>query len=448
MSESHSRIPGPDGAPVVGNTRAFGDDPLAFVTDVAREYGDVARYDLGTESLVQITDPELIEHVLVQNNQAYEKGERFQRSLRPTLGSGLLTSEGEFWREQRHTVQPAFHPEMLERYADVMAAYTERALDEWRDGEVRNVHADMMRLTVEIAATALLGVDVREAEGAIADALEALMDDASARMQRPVQVPRWLPTPGNRRFAEAQAELNDVVDTIVEEHRAGETAATDDDLLSLLLNATDHTGAPLTDEQIRDEVVTILLAGHETTALALTYTLHALGRDDGACAALEAEVDRVLGERRPDHDDLDALDVTERTVTEGMRLYPPVWQVIREADEPDDLGGYEIDPGTTIGMQQWVVHRDPRWYDDPTDFRPERWTDGFEASLPRFAHFPFGGGPRRCIGDRFAMQEARLALATIVRDWEVDPLDDLSFAPSITLRPDGPVEIRVRRRSR
>ncbi|GGL35454.1 cytochrome P450 [Halarchaeum grantii] len=441
------RIPGPDGKPVVGDTLAFADDPLGFPTRIAREYGDVARYDLGTEDVVQVSSPELVENVLVQNNQAYRKGERFQTSLRPTLGSGLLTSEGEYWREQHHAMQPAFYPRMLEAYADVMAEYTERMLAEWEDGEVRNVHDEMMQLTVEIASQALFGVDIREEEGAIADALEALMDDASARMRRPVQLPRWLPTPGNERFESAQETLNDVVDSIIAEYRATSDAPRDgSDVLSILLSATDHTDAPLTDEQIRDEIVTILLAGHETTALALTYTLHALGRSNDARGRLEAEVDDVLGERTPGSDDLDDLADTERAVKEGLRLYPPVWQLVREADERDELGGYEIEPGQTVAMHQWVVHRDPRWYDDPTEFRPGRWTGEFEADLPKFAYFPFGGGPRRCIGDRFAMQEARLALATIVRDWRLEPRADLSFDPSITLRPDGPVEMRVVRR--
>ncbi|MFB6077828.1 MAG: cytochrome P450 [Halarchaeum sp.] len=446
MSEHRHRIPGPTGDPVIGNTRAFADDPLRFVTDVAREYGPVARYEIGPESIVQVEDPDIVRRVLVGNNQAYEKGERFQAALRPTLGSGLLTSEGEFWREQRHTIQPAFHPGMLDAYAPVMAEYTERMLDSWTDGEVRNVHEDMMQLTVEIAAKALFGVDVREEEGAIADALEAVMDDSSTRMRRPVQVPRWLPTPENRRFAEAQETLDDVVDSIIAEHRRESRRNRDDDVLSLLLHATDHTDAPLTDEQIRDEIVTILLAGHETTALALTYTLHALGRADGARDALEAEVDDVLGDRTPGRDDLDDLVATERTVKEGMRLYPPVWQLVREAAEPDTLGGYDVDPGTTVAMHQWIVHRDPQWYDDPETFRPARWTADLESDLPPFAYFPFGGGPRRCIGDRFAMQEARLALATIARDWRLEPQSDLSFAPSITLRPEGDVEMRVRRR--
>jgi len=447
MSESIGAIPGPEGDPFVGSTRSFAADPLRFVTEVAREYGSIARYEVGTAEIVQVTDPALVEHVLAQNNQGYEKGERFQESLRPTLGSGLLTSEGEFWRAQHHALRPAFYPRMLERYADVMAEYTERMLESWTDGEVRDVHEDAMQLTVEIAARALFGVDIREEEGAIADALEDLMDDQAARTRRPVQVPRWLPTPGNQRFFEAQAILDDVVDSVIDAHRESGGDPAGDDVLSILLDASDHTGAPLTDEQIRDQIVTILLAGHETTALTLTYTLHALGRYDGARERLQAEVDGVLGDRTPSFDDLSALSYTERTVTEGLRLYPPVWQVIREASEADELGGYRIDPGTTVGLHQWVVHRDPRWYDDPTGFRPERWTDAFRDGLPKFAWFPFGGGPRRCIGDGFALQEARLALATVVRDWEVEPLEGLSFAPSVTLRPDGPVEMRVRRRA-
>ncbi|MFC7198761.1 cytochrome P450 [Halospeciosus flavus] len=441
----HDHIPGPSGKPLVGNTVEFGSDPLSFLTRLAREYGPVARYEAGGFEFVQVSDPDLVEQVLVQRNERYEKGDRFQASLRPTLGSGLLTSEGEYWRNQRHTLEPAFYPRMLSSYAETMVDYTERLLSEWEDGETRDVHEDTMSLTVEIAAKALLDVDIRQEEGDIAEALEAVMDRSTASTRRPVQVPEWVPTPMNRRAREARETLNDVVERIVYDYRDGEPRE-GNDVVSLLLRASDHLGEPLSPEQIRDEVVTILLAGHETTALALTYTFHALGRNPGPERALHDEVDAVLGDRRPTQDDLDDLDYVEQTVKEGMRVYPPVWQLVREAAEPDDLDGYRIDPGTTVSMQQWVLHRDPRFYDDPETFRPERWTDDFEKSLPKFAYFPFGGGPRRCIGDRFAMLEARLVLATIAREWALRPHDDLSFSPSITLRPDGDVEMTVVRR--
>ncbi|GGL46974.1 cytochrome P450 [Halocalculus aciditolerans] len=454
--------PGPDGRPFVGNTLQFADDPLTFIEDAAADYGPVAYYELGGEPIYQVSDPDLVEHVLVHNNQAYEKGEVFNNSLRPTLGNGLLTSEGEFWREQRHTMQPAFHPRMIQSYADTMVAYTERMLDDWTDGDVIDVHEEMMQLTVEIAAKTLFDVDIREEEEAIGDALAAVMDHSSNNLRRPISVPDWIPTKENRRFERALDDLNDVVDRIVHDYRNGEPRGTDDvdesrsdpsasqnasrsdDVVSLLLRADGPDGDGLSDEQIRDEIVTILLAGHETTALALTYTLHALGENPTQEDLLHAEVDGLDG--APGFGDLDALDYTDRAVTEGMRLYPPVWQLLREASEPDEIGGYRIPEGATVGVQQWVLHHDDRYYDDPWDFRPDRWTDDFKRNLPSYAYFPFGGGPRRCIGDRFALLEARLALATIARDWRTRPQHDLSFAPSITLRPDGAVEMRVERR--
>ncbi|WP_410766146.1 cytochrome P450 [Haloferax sp. DFSO60] len=438
--------PGPSGAPFVENTFQYAARPLSFMTDVAREYGPVSQYELGGISFYQLSDPELVEHVLVQANQKYIKGERFQASLRPPLGDGLLTSEGEFWRQQRHLMQPAFLPQMLQRYSEVMVEYTERMLSSWEDGETRDIHEDMMTLTVEIAAKTLFDVDIREAESAVSEALETVMDFSSTTMRRPVEVPRWLPTPLNRRYKDALADLQEIADRIIHEYRNEKSHEGANDIVSLLLSFRDENGDPLPEAQIRDELITILLAGHETTALALTYTLHLLGRNPEQEATLHEELDTVLAGERPTFASLDDLTYTEQVVKEGMRVYPPVWQLIREAAEDDVVGGYRIPKGQTVAVQQWVLHRDPRFYDDPEKFNPSRWTTEFEKDLPSYAYFPFGGGPRRCIGDRFAMMEARLVLATVAQEWTVEPSHDLSFDPSITLRPDGSVEMVVRRR--
>ncbi|WP_372479493.1 cytochrome P450 [Halomicrobium sp. HM KBTZ05] len=427
--------PGPSGYPIVGSTFEFADDRLRFVTDTAEEYGPVASFEVAGTTIYQISDPELVEQVLVQNNQSYIKGELFQEALGDALGEGLLTSEGSAWRDQRHRVQPAFHPQMLEAYSEQMTDGIERLLDSWSDGETRNVHEDMMHLTVEIAADALFDVDIRDEQAAISDALEAVMDYA----ERPYHAPDWVPTPENRRYRDALETLDDVADRIVEKHEADGG----DDVVSMLLAAQ---GEDITRERVRDEIVTILLAGHETTALTLTYALYLLGRNAEQRERLQAELDDVLGGRLPTMGDLDDLPYTEQTIKESMRRYPPVWELVREATEPDTLGDYEIPAGTTVTMHPWVIHHDDRIYDEPLSFRPERWSGEFERSIPKFGYFPFGGGPRRCIGDRFAMLEARLVLATVAQDWTVEPHDDLSFAPSITLRPDGPVEMTVHRR--
>ncbi len=433
--------PGPDGMPILGNTREYVQDPLGFFETLAREYGPVAGYELGGEKFVQVSDPALVRRVLVDDNESFVKGERFMDTLKPVLGEGLLTSEGEFWRSQRHTIEPSFYPEMLESYATEMTDATERALAEWTPGERRNVHEDMMNLTVEIAAQALFDVDIRAQEEEIGDALEAVMDRASASIRRPIDVPLWVPTPGNRRFNAARDDLDAVAERIIDQHERGGGDA--GDVVSLLLAKDEE----LPRERIRDEVVTILLAGHETTALALTYALHLLSKHPEKRKTLQAELDDVLDGRTPTVGDLDDLTYTEQVVEETMRVYPPVYDLLREADEDIEMAGYRIPEGRTVTFQQWVLHRDERFYDEPEQFRPERWTDELREALPHFAYFPFGGGPRRCIGDRFAMLEARLVLATICQNWTVEStVENLGFRPSITLRPAGPVEMVPERR--
>jgi len=454
---------GPTGLPFVGSVRPFARDPLEFVTRTAREYGPVSYYELGTYSVYQLSDPDLVRHVLVDRNERYVKGDLFDRTLEPVLGRGLLTSEGSFWREHRHRLQPAFHPDQIADAAATMTTYASDVAAEWTDGEARDVHADMMRLTVEVVADALFDADIRESEADIGRALTVVMDVVSDRMGYPVEVPSWLPTRNNRRFRRAVETLRRVADEILADH--DRSADPDEgDVVSLLVDGQagavdDHAGSGasgngvtgvhdggLPREQARDEIVTILLAGHETTALALTYAFHVLGRYPDVERRLGAELDDVLGGRPPTVEDLGDLTYTERVVKESMRLYPPVWELVREPVVNDVVGGYRIPTGETVSMHQWVLHRDPDLYDDPLAFRPDRWTEEMEASLPPYAYFPFGGGPRRCIGDRFAMLEARLVLATIAQEWRFEPLDDLSFSPSITLRPDGPVEMVTHRR--
>ncbi|GAB3705733.1 cytochrome P450 family protein [Halorubrum pallidum] len=433
--------PGPSGLPVVGNALQFASDPLSFYEEVAREYGPIARYRLGGREFYQVSDPELVEQVLVQQNERFDKGEEYRRILTPVIGNGLLISEGEFWRRQRHRMEPAFHPDALTEYAPIIVEHTERLLSDWHDDTVRDVHADMMQLTVEIAARTLFDADIREYEADISDALEAVMDRSEKRLERPIEIPDGVPTPGNRRYKQALSTLYAIADEIVESHDE-----TGDDVVSRLLRAKSQAGG-LDDEQIRDEVVTLLLAGHETTALALTYTLYLLATNPEQADRLGAELDEKAGRGPLSKDVGEDLSCTKRTLKEGMRLYPPVQSVIREATEPVEIGGYELAEGTVVTTPQWVLHRDSRFYEEPEVFRPDRWSGSFRDSLPRFAYFPFGGGPRRCIGENFAKQEMRLALATIARDWEFEAVtDELSLSPSITLRPDGPVKLRVSRR--
>ncbi|ELZ28063.1 cytochrome P450 [Halogeometricum pallidum JCM 14848] len=435
--------PGPDGLPIVGNYLASVRRPFEFMTDNAAEYGDVVGWKELDGPVYQLNHPDDIEHVLVQNNQNYVKGDAFQRTLGPITGNGILNSEGAVWRRNRHLIQPAFHPDRIQEYAEMMTDATEEMLATWEDGQTRPVHEDMMTVTLKIVARALFGVDINDHVDDIGSALEEFM--AASESLSNYVLPQAVPTPSRRRIREARARLDEVVYELIEERRANPGER---DVISMLIDVTDDEGERLSTEQIRDEVVTLLLAGHETTALSLTFTAYALARHPGAEAKLIAELDEVLDGRTPEMTDLPELTYTEQVVKESMRLYPPVPGIVREPVKPDVVGGYEIPPGATVRMHQWVVHRDARWYDDPLAFEPERWTDDFEQSLPRLAYFPFAAGPRRCIGDRFAMLEARLLLATIYQRYhlELTPGATLDLMATVTARPKEEIPMTVRRR--
>ncbi|ELZ02448.1 cytochrome P450 [Natrialba asiatica] len=435
--------PGPDGLPLVGNQLAFLRHPYEFMTETAREYGDIAYWEDPTGPVYQLNHPDYIEQVLVQNNQHYVKGARFQNVLGPATGNGILNSEGAVWRRNRHLIQPAFRPDRIEEYASMMTEFTEEKRETWNEGETRPFHEDMMEVTLKIVARALFGVDIDDDVETVGSALDEFMlaTESLSHMMLPPRVP----TPSRRRIQRARESLDAVVYRMIEERRANPT---DRDVISKLLEVTDEDGTKLSDEQIRDEVVTLLLAGHETTALSLTFTAYLLATNPAAEERLVDELDDVLGGETPTMADLDDLTYTEQVVEESMRLYPPVPGIVREPAKPDIIGGYEIEPGATVRMHQWVVHRDPRWYDDPLAFRPARWTDDLKQSLPKLAYFPFAAGPRRCIGDRFAMLEARLLLATIYQDYHLElvPGTELDLMATITARPKDEIPMTVRER--
>lgn len=442
-SLSDEMPPGPKGLPLVGNYPAFVRRPFEFMTQNATEYGDIVGWKELDGPIYQLNHPDDIEQVLVQNNQNYIKGDAFQRTLSPITGDGILNSEGEVWRRNRHLIQPAFGPSRISEYAEMMTDATEELLTTWDDGETRLVHGDMMEVTLRIVAQALFGVDIDDYVDEVGAALEEFME-ASESLSHYV-LPEQVPTPSRRRIRHARERLDAVVYDIIEQRRENPGER---DVISMLLAVSDDEGEGLSTEQIRDEVVTLLLAGHETTALSLTFTAYALARHPEAEKRLVAELNEVLGGETPTMADLSELTYTEQVVKESMRLYPPVPGIVREPVKPDIIGGYKIPEGATVRMHQWVVHRDARWYDDPLAFNPSRWTNDFEKSLPKLAYFPFAAGPRRCIGDRFAMLEARLLLATIYQQYhlELTPDTELNLAATVTARPKDDVRMTVHRR--
>ncbi len=363
------------------------------------------------------------------------------------LGNGLLTSEGEFWLRQRRLAQGAFHPQRIAGYGDDMVAAGSRMLTGWQDGQSRDIHADMMQVTLDIVARTLFGADVLDQSHDIGDSLLTVIRSFSMNFGRRIPLPGWIPTKGNRRARAAVRALNVVVQQIVDQRRR-ETEH-HKDLLSMMLYARDEDdGSRMTDAQLADEARTFLLAGHETTAITLSWSFYLLATHPEIQAALGEELDRVLAGRLPTAADVPQLKLTERVVLEAMRVFPPVFMIGREPLADFELAGYTVPAGTTIFMSQWVMHHDARYYPEPERFDPDRWTPQRVAARPKMCYFPFGGGPRVCIGNNFAMLESVLLLATIARDWSMElvPDQEIRLSPVLTLRPRYGIRVVLRRR--
>jgi cytochrome P450 len=424
--------PGPYGGLKGWSLRALKQSPLEMFTELAR-YGDIVGIRVVNFRNIFINHPDLIEEVLVGHPRRYVKG-RVLRANRHVFGEGLLTSEGDFWLRQRRLAQPAFHRARIAAYAETMVEYTQRMLESWRGEEERDAHKEMMRLTLQIVAKTLFDADVAGDAHDVGKSLELLLE-LGANFRRTLFVPHWVPTPTNLRIKREIAYIESILYRIISERRASGRDA--GDLLSMLLHAQDEDGSHMTDKQLRDETITLFLAGHETTAASLSWTWWLLAQNPNVEAKLHAELDQVLGGRALSLDDLPRLPYTANVITESMRLYPPAWGLARIVVEDHELGGYPVKKGMGVAMAQWVVHRDPRWYDSPEEFRPERWEGDLLKRIPRFAYFPFGGGPRQCIGNSFAVMEATLILATVAQEYRLRLVPDHPVVPlaSITLRP-------------
>src|SRR6266478_3377020 len=441
MSDSSAQRfpPGPPSNLIRSLFGALQQNPLDYFTAMAQKYGDVSGMRIGKFRSLFINHPDLIEDVLVNNARKYHKG-RILRANKYLFGEGLLTSEGDFWLRQRRLAQPAFHRVRIASYAATMVEYTERLLDQWKNGEQRDAHQEMMRLTLQIVGKTLFDADVERDAQEVGKSLELLLE-IGANFRRTIFVPHWLPTPANLRVKREVAQIERIIYRIIGERRASGRDA--GDLLSMLLAAQDEDGSRMADKQLRDETITLFLAGHETTASTLSWTWWLLAQNPRVEAKLHAELDAVLGERAPTLDDLSKLVYAGHVITESLRLYPAAWGLARLAVEDHEIAGYPVTKGMGVTMAQWVVHRDPRWYDAPEEFRPERWENDLLKRLPRFAYFPFGGGPRQCIGNTFALMEATLILATIAQTFRLRLVANHPVVPlaSITLRPRHGVRV-------
>jgi cytochrome P450 len=455
-----SRAPGPKGIPFFGSVFPAWRDPLSLFLDARATYGDVVRFKFGPFQYYVVNDPDVIRHVLVDNAKAYTKSRNYM-GLKRVLGEGLLTSEGDHWRRQRKLAQPAFHRERLAGFADQMARATRDMLRRWAsEGDASSfcVHREMMRLTFRVVGLTLFSSDVDGDAKEVGDAMDVAMHWANDHAEALVPIPPSIPTPANVRFKRAMRTLDDVVYRLIAERRAAGEATGDfgADLLGMLMAARDEgdegAGADaqrgMSDRQLRDEVITMVLAGHETTANLLTWAFHLLSKHPDVERRVRDEARRVLPDGRdPALEDVRALEYTRRVLEETLRLYPPAWAFERQATCRDELGGYGIEPGSIVGFCPYVLHRHPRYWDNPEGFDPDRFLPERAEGRPRWAYLPFGGGPRLCIGNHFAMMEAQIILAMIVRDYrvELDPSHPVVVDPVITLRPKHGVRVCRRR---
>ena len=441
---------GPKGNIVLGHMPAFRRDPLNFLLDCAREYGDWVPLRLGPRRAFLLGNPDDIEEVLVTQYRNFSKGPALKRSSL-LFGNGLLTSEGDFWRRQRKLAQPAFHRERIAAYAQIMVDETRRHVSNWKAGETRDIHHEMTQLTMPIALKTLFGTEL-ENLARVSHTLELAQNHFQKWIHIISMLPGWIPTPSLPGLTRAVAELDSIVYKLITDRRAsGEDRG---DLLSMLLRAQveeaegenkSDIGATMTDRQLRDEVLTLFLAGHDTTALTLTWTLYLLAQHPDVETKLRAELEAVLSNRPATAADKPNLKYAEQVIQESMRLYPPAWVVGRSALEDCTIGGHSVSAGNTMIMSQWATHRNPRFFPEPEAFRPERWEGDFAKTLPKYAYFPFGGGPRVCIGNTFALMESVVVLATLLQScrFQLAPNQNIVLQPAVTLRPRSGIQMNL-----
>jgi cytochrome P450 len=428
---------------------AFRRNPINFIQGMARDHGDISYFRMGPQDVFFLNHPDYVREVLLTHQQNFTKGRALQRSKR-LLGEGLLTSEGDFHRRQRRLAQPAFHRQRMADYGAVMSDYAVRMRDGWRDGETLDISHEMMRLTLGIVGKTLFDADVEEEADEIREAMTSIVHLFNAMMLPFSELLEKLPLPQKRRFQRAKERLDATIYRMIEERRR--SGKDHGDLLSMLMDARDEEGdgAGMTDRQVRDEALTIFLAGHETTANAMTWTWYLLSQHPEVEAKLHAEIDSVLTDgRSPTFADFPQLRYTEMILAESMRMYPPAWAIGRLSINEQEIAGYSMPPRSLVLMSPFVMQRDARYFPEPERFDPERWTAEAREARPQFSYFPFGGGARRCIGEGFAWMEGVLLIATLAQHWRLRhvPTHTVALQPAITLRPKHGMLMTLEKRS-
>jgi cytochrome P450 len=439
MPANGSKLPpGPKGLPLFGLAFQVLRDPLETLRRLAREYGDIVCVPIVNQHRIFLNHPDYIEQVCIVQQAKFHKSKLTKDVTQRLLGQGLLISEGDFWRRQRRLAQPAFHRSRINEYGATMVERAEVRMKQWRDGDVRDITQEMMAMTLDIAVRTLFGSTLQAEAEQVGDSLGYLMRYSLRKARSPIKIPENWPTPANRRARRETQFLDSLVYGIIKERQAEGNTNHHHDLLAMLMSAMDEDGTQMTPQQLRDESMTLFLAGHETTALTLSWAWYMLSENPAAEARLHEELHGILAGRAPELADFERLAYLRAVVNETLRLYPAAYIVARTSVAPSTIAGYDFPADTTMIMAQWVMHRDPRYFDDPEVFRPERWLNGLENRLPAGAYFPFGDGPRRCIGQGFALLESALVLATIAQKYR------FKLVPGHPVIPDPLVTLRAK----
>lgn len=427
---------------LLGDLTAFREDRLKFFTKF-REQGDMVKVRFGPVQKGYIMyHPNYIHEVLVTKHASFHKGRGLEKA-KILIGDGLLTSEGQIHRKQRKLIQPHFTSQKLKVYAEQMVEDTTELIEEWRDGEERSISDDMMKLTLNVITKTMFGTHIQNRQEKIREAYERVIASTKAL----VRVPKMLPTSKNNEVKQSLKLLNDITFSIIDQ-RKKESENDRSDLLSVLLSAKDEEGQGMSDQELRDQVMTILLAGHETTAHTLSWTWYLLSQHPEVEEKFWAELETILEGRKPVYEDVRKLTYTTQIIQESMRLYPVAWIIVRKTVEEVEIANQRLFPGDIVFMSQYAVHRDPRYFENPEEFTPERFSGDFLKRIPQYAYFPFGGGPRVCIGNHFAMMEAVLILATIGQRYRLRMVDDTIPVPEplLTMRPKDGINMKVEKR--
>jgi cytochrome P450 len=430
---------------LLGDLPRFAGDQLGYPADAMQSHGDIVELNLAGRRTWLVGDMDALEQILVRDHKKFIKTPFIWHRIRAVFGSGLLSSDGDLWQHQRRIAAPHFTPRRVQDYDALIVSLARKAVDQWAADEVFDVHPEMMNLMLRIVLGTMFDADAESEVKIMERALTQLLEEMAFRFRRPVMVPDWVPLPSNRRYLEAIGEIDGVVERLLKERRENGTEGRTD-YLSSLLDARDAEGQPLSPQQVRDEAVTTLLAGHETTALTMTWAFYLLARHPEIQSRVAAEIRTVLGDRNATGADMQDLRLTHGVILESMRLYPAGWVFGREATEDCEIAGYHCPRGTTIMILPWVLHRDSRYYENADKFDPDRWLTGLAQRLPRYAFIPFGGGPRICIGNSLALLETTLSLATILQRGTLEwaGTKPVSPYPSATLVPQGPVNVVFR----